>query len=242
VARNAWFGVALLALTSVAACGSEAVEAKATQAAQALLAMVRARTDSIKQAREARMAAAAADTAARSDSTGSDSTAQASLAATAGTAPAQSATVAAKPAAAMTAALPAGARPVADSLDQDAEAALADSVQRAREIEVLRETFAYAGGTRDPFNSLINQDKSGPEIGDLDLVGVYLDLRTPSNNVVVLREKGTTGKRHKMRVGDQIGRSRLTQIRARDAVFMIQDFGFERQETLSLRKQEVETP
>jgi hypothetical protein len=45
-----------------------------------------------------------------------------------------------------------------------------------------------------------------------------------------------------MRVGDQLGRSRLVQIRARDAVFMIQDFGFERQETLSLRKQEVETP
>jgi hypothetical protein len=34
----------------------------------------------------------------------------------------------------------------------------------------------------------------------------------------------------------------LTQIRARDAVFTIQDFGFDRQETLSLRKQEVETP
>ena len=129
-----------------------------------------------------------------------------------------------------------------DSINQDAEAMLADSVQRAREIEVMRETFAYAGGTRDPFVSLINNDKSGPEIADLDLVGVYLDLRTPSNNVVVLREKKTSAKRHKMRVGDQLGRARLTQIRARDAVFMIQDFGFERQETLSLRKQEVETP
>jgi hypothetical protein len=148
-----------------------------------------------------------------------DSTARASLAATATTG--------------------AGSR---DSINQDAEAMLADSVQRAREIEVMRETFAYAGGTRDPFVSLINTDKSGPEIADLDLVGVYLDLRTPSNNVVVLREKKTSAKRHKMRVGDQLGRARLTQIRARDAVFMIQDFGFERQETLSLRKQEVETP
>ena len=232
MARNMWFGVALLALTSVAACGGEAAEAKAAQAAQAQLAKVRARTDSIKQARAAQLAAAADSTAA-GDSTasltataGSSATAQASLASTAGTA---------APAAA-------AAKPAADSLDQDAEAALADSVQRAREIDVLRETFAYAGGTRDPFSSLMNKDKSGPEIGDLDLVGVYLDLRTPSNNVVVLREKATTGKRHKMRVGDQLGRSRLTQIRARDAVFTIQDFGFERQETLSLRKQEVETP
>jgi hypothetical protein len=231
VARNAWFGFALLALTSVAACGGEVVEAKAAQAAQAQLAMVRARTDSIKKARAAQLAAAADSTAGDSTASltataGSSATAQASLAATAGTA---------APAAA-------AAKPAADSLDQDAEAALADSVQRAREIDVLRETFAYAGGTRDPFSSLMNKDKSGPEIGDLDLVGVYLDLRTPSNNVVVLREKATTGKRHKMRVGDQLGRSRLTQIRARDAVFTIQDFGFERQETLSLRKQEVETP
>jgi hypothetical protein len=230
VARNAWFGVALLALTSVAACGGEAVEAaeaKAAQAAQAQLAVVRARTDSIKQAQAAHQAAAA-DSTAGGDSTAADTTAQASLAATAGTSAAAPVAAAAKPA--------------ADSLDQDAEAALADSVQRAREIDVLRETFAYAGGTRDPFNSLMNKDKGGPEIGDLDLVGVYLDLRTSSNNVVVLREKATNGKRHKMRVGDQLGRSRLTQIRARDAVFTIQDFGFERQETLSLRKQEVETP
>jgi hypothetical protein len=234
VARNAWFGFALLALTSVAACGGEVVEAKAAQAAQAQLAKVRARTDSIKQARAAQLATAADSTPA-GDSTasltataGSSVTGQASLAATAGTTAAVPATVAAKPA--------------ADSLDQDAEAAMADSVQRAKEIDVLRETFAYAGGTRDPFNSLMNKDKNGPEIGDLDLVGVYLDLRTPSNNVVVLREKAATARRHKMRVGDQLGRSRLTQIRARDAVFTIQDFGFERQETLSLRKQEVETP
>ena len=232
MARNAWFGVALLALVSVAACGGETAEAKAAETAQAQLAKVRARTDSIKQARAAKLAAAASDSA-PADSAGSDSTARSSLAATAGAAvPVGAQPVAAKPV----------ASPPADSLDQDAEQALADSVQRAREIDVLRESFAYAGGTRDPFSSLINLDKSGPEIGDLDLVGVYLDLRSPSNNIVVLREKGSAGKRHKMRVGDQVGRSRLTQIRARDAVFMIQDFGFERQETLSLRKQEVETP
>jgi hypothetical protein len=133
--------------------------------------------------------------------------------------------------------------PSADSIARmgDAEAAMADSVQRAREIEVLRETFAYGGGTRDPFNSLLNIDKNGPEVADCDLVGVYQDLRTPSNSVVVLREK-VSAKRHKLRVGDQLSRARLVQIRPRDAVFMIHDFGFERQETLSLRKQEVETP
>jgi hypothetical protein len=230
VARNAWFGVALLALTTVAACGGEVVEVKAAQAAQTQLAKVRARTDSIQQLQADKMASVA-DTTARSESAG----AQTSLAATAVAEPVSTSPVSTSPV------KPAGMSS-ADSLNQDIEAAMADSVQRAREIDVLRETFAYAGGTRDPFNSLINQGKNGPEISDLDLVGVYMDLRTPSNNVVVLREKRADGKRHKMRVGDQLGRSRLTQIRARDAVFTIQDFGFDRQETLSLRKQEVETP
>jgi len=210
VARNAWFAVALLALTAAAGCGGEAVEAKAAAVGQAQVAKVRARTDSLARARDARVAAASADT-----------TAQTSLAATTDVA----------------------AGPVArDTLGQVAEAEVSDSLRRAREIEVMRETFAYAGGTRDPFASLITKDDSGIEIGNLDLVGVYIDLRTPSNNVIVLREKGPDGKRHKMRVGDQLGRSRLVQIRPREAVFMISDFGYERQETLSLRKQEVETP
>ena len=213
MARNAWFGAALLALTAVAS-GGTAVQAQSISAAHGQIARVRARTDSLAKARDQHIAAAAEAAPAAGP------TSEATLGAT-----------------------PAAAKPASsDSIDQVAESATADSVQRAREIEVMRETFAYAGGTRDPFASLINKDDSGIEIGNLDLVGVYLDLRTPTNNVIVLREKGADGKRHKMRVGDQLGRSRLVQIRARDAVFMIADFGYERQETLSLRKQEVETP
>ncbi len=123
----------------------------------------------------------------------------------------------------------------------EAQSLLADSIRKAREIEVMREAYAYGGGTRDPFLSLINLTSLGPEIADLDLVGVYQNLRTRENSLVVLREK-VSAKRHKLRVGDQVGRARLMQIRPREAVFMIQDFGYERQETLSLRKQEVETP
>ena len=72
-----------------------------------------------------------------------------------------------------------------------------------------------------PFASLINSTTTGPEIGDLDLVGVYQDLRDSDNSIVVLREKATA-KRYKLRVGDQLGRARLVQIRPRDAVFTIQ--------------------
>ena len=119
--------------------------------------------------------------------------------------------------------------------------AAADSMQRAKETEMYRETFAYSGSVRDPFNSLLNMAKSGPEVADLQLVGIYQNLRVPSGSIAVFREK-ESGKRHKLRTGDQLGRSRVVQIRERDVVFIVEDFGFERQETLSLRKQEDVTP
>jgi hypothetical protein len=132
--------------------------------------------------------------------------------------------------------------PRADSMTPAVDQpAWADSVQKAKETEMYRETFAYSGSVRDPFNSLLNMAKAGPEVADLQLVGIYQNMRSPSGNVAVFREK-EGGKRHKLRAGDQLGRSRVVQIRERDVVFMIEDFGFERQETLSLRKQEDVTP
>lgn len=109
------------------------------------------------------------------------------------------------------------------------------------ETSVLRETFAYGGASRDPFASLIKSAHAGPEFADLQLVAIYEDLRYSGNSVAVLRDK-TSGKRYKLRQGEQIGRLRVTRVRSKDVVFTIQDFGFERQETLSLRKQEDVTP
>ena len=117
----------------------------------------------------------------------------------------------------------------------------AESLKVARETEVLRETFTYAGGARDPFASLLSEEKIGPEFNDLLLVGVYLDLRRASNSVAVLRDK-TNQKRYKLRVGDRLGRLKVAQIRQTDVVFTVEDIGFERQETLSLRKREDQTP
>jgi hypothetical protein len=134
----------------------------------------------------------------------------------------------------------AGAQP-GSTLPLAQDAAWADSVRKAKEMEMSRETFAYSGASRDPFSSLLNMAKNGPELADLQLVGIYQNLRSPRGSVAVFREKDG-GKRHKLRAGDQLGRSRLVQIRDRDVVFMIEDFGFERQETLSLRKQEDVTP
>jgi hypothetical protein len=165
---------------------------------------------------------------------------------------AQSGTTAAKPAetkpaanasakagvkAGTTALAAAGAAPgaTADS------AAKADSLNDPTEARVLRENFSYSGGTRDPFASLIKSANAGPELSDLQLVGIYEDMHYSGNSVAVLREKAS-GKRHKLRAGDQIGRLRVAQVRSKDVVFTISDFGYERQETLSLRKQEDVTP
>ena len=204
---------ALLGFALIAALAgcSSAGEEADAQAAEAQLAALRAHNDSLR-------AVPAATASASATATVADTGASSTLAAT----------------------TPAADSAAADTVSLD-EAAVADSIRKAREIEVMRETFAYSGGSRDPFASLLNSSATGPEIGSLDLVGVYQDLRNSSNSVVVLREKATA-KRHKLRVGDQLGRARLVQIRPRDAVFTIRDFGFERQETLSLRKQEVETP
>jgi hypothetical protein len=120
-----------------------------------------------------------------------------------------------------------------------ADSQRADSIRVARETEVSRETFTYAGGARDPFQSLISTDRVGPEFNDLLLVGVYLDLRRASNSVAVLRDKANQ-KRYKLRVGDRLGRLKVAQIRQTDVVFTVEDIGFERQETLSLRKKDPE--
>jgi len=109
------------------------------------------------------------------------------------------------------------------------------------ESDVLREAYSYGGGARDPFQSLVNAKNAGPELSDLQLVGVYQDMRSAANSVAIVREK-KTAKRFKLRTGDQVGRLRVAQIRPKDVVFTIEDFGFERQETLSLRKQEDVTP
>ena len=103
-----------------------------------------------------------------------------------------------------------------------------------------RESFSYAGGSRDPFVSLLSNTKVGPELPDLLLVAIYYDTRNPSASVVVMREK-IGGKKYNLRPGDRLGRMRVTTIRPKDVTFAIDDFGAERQETVSLRKVE-ETP
>lgn len=127
-----------------------------------------------------------------------------------------------------------------------AQTARADSARAAvaandtGPLSLSREVFSYQGAGRDPFLSLLKSGDIRPLITDLKLVTIIYDERYAARSVAVLRDI-STAKRYRVRTGDVLGRLRVTQIKPRDVVFTIQEFGFERQATLSLAKQE-ETP
>ncbi len=119
-----------------------------------------------------------------------------------------------------------------------AETAMDSAGAPAQQDEALgRDSFSYTGGSRDPFVSLLATTKVGPELPDLQLVAIYYDTRNAAASVVVLREK-IGNRKYNLRTGDRLGRMRVTGVRPKDVTFTIDDFGTERQETVSLRKQE----
>jgi hypothetical protein len=128
------------------------------------------------------------------------------------------------------------AAPLASQAAPEDSAARVDSAP----LSLVREVFTYQGGGRDPFISLLKTGDVRPMITDLKLVTVVYDERYAARSVAVLRDV-TTGKRYRAKTGDIIGRLRVTQIRPREVVFTIQEFGFERQQTLSITRPE-ETP
>src|SRR5947208_3624614 len=103
---------------------------------------------------------------------------------------------------------------------------------------LVREVFSYEGGGRDPFLSLLRSGDIRPLLSDLRLVGIYYDGRYPARSVAVLRDV-TNSKVYRVKPGNIIGRLKATTIRPREIVFTVQEFGFERQESLQLAKQEV---
>lgn len=106
---------------------------------------------------------------------------------------------------------------------------------------IPRESYAYAGGSRDPFESVLASGTVGPELPDLDLVAVYFNARSAGASVAVLRDR-VSARSFTVREGVRLGRMRVTAIRQKDVMFTIDDYGTERQQTLALRKQEGTKP
>ncbi|HEV8600666.1 MAG TPA: hypothetical protein VGQ69_14995 [Gemmatimonadales bacterium] len=106
---------------------------------------------------------------------------------------------------------------------------------------LVRETYSYLGGSRDPFASVLEGALIGPELADLDVAAVYYQERDQAQSVAVLRDR-TNGKRYTVREGERVGRARVVGIRPKDVSFTIDDYGTQRRVTLSLRKREDTTP
>ena len=103
---------------------------------------------------------------------------------------------------------------------------------RSNEISLHREVFGYsAEGRRDPFLSLMNSEELRPMISDLQLVVVLFDRSGDSR--AVLRDLNTK-EQYNAKVGQTLGRMRVSQITPKAVTFTILEFGESRQETLAL--------
>jgi hypothetical protein len=101
------------------------------------------------------------------------------------------------------------------------------------DVSISREVFQYdPAGRRDPFVSLLTTDDLRPLFTDLVLVGVAHD-RNPRNSVAIMRDVKTK-EQYRARVGQLVGRLRVSSIDRKQVVFTIEEFGFSRQETLVL--------
>jgi hypothetical protein len=94
-----------------------------------------------------------------------------------------------------------------------------------------REVYSYPrSGRRDPFASLITTGDIRPILADLEIVGIILD---GSRSVATLRDVSSS-EIYRVRVGSTFGRMRVTAIRQREVGLAIDEFGFTRQEVLSI--------
>ena len=96
-----------------------------------------------------------------------------------------------------------------------------------------RETFEYSGrGRRDPFVSLIKSGELRPLFSDLKLVTVLYDP-TGRNSVAIMHDVSTKDQ-YRVKVGQTLGRMRVSQIQPKQVVFAIEEFGYGRQAVLAL--------
>lgn len=115
------------------------------------------------------------------------------------------------------------------------------AVEPAR-IQLSREVFAYRGGSRDPFRSLVESGlELRPFVEDLRLTSIIYDERYPERSVAVLQDM-SQALRYNVRVDDEFGRLRVAAIRKYEVVLTIEEFGVPRQVVISLRRRQEGNP
>ena len=108
------------------------------------------------------------------------------------------------------------------------------------EVGFRREAYSYEkSGRRDPFLSLLHSNDLRPMINDLKLVAVLYD--PVGRSWAVMRDM-TTKEQYRVKVGQQLGRMRVTQIHPKSVTFTIEEIGFSRQQTLALNDSKEREP
>jgi hypothetical protein len=108
------------------------------------------------------------------------------------------------------------------------------------EVGFRREAFSYErSARRDPFLSLLHSHDLRPMINDLKLVAVLYD--PVGRSWAVMRDQ-TTKEQYRVKVGQQLGRMRVTQIHPKSVTFTIEEIGFSRQQTLALNDSKEREP
>ena len=108
------------------------------------------------------------------------------------------------------------------------------------EVGFRREAYNYErSGRRDPFLSLLHSNDLRPMINDLKLVAVLYD--PVGRSWAVMRDM-TTKEQYRVKVGQQLGRMRVTQIHPKSVTFTIEEIGFSRQQTLALNDSKEREP
>lgn len=101
------------------------------------------------------------------------------------------------------------------------------------EITIQREVFDYASsGRRDPYRSLMSTSDIRPLLSDLRLTAVAFDP-DGDRSVAILRDSFSKTQ-YRIRVGQQIGRLRVAAISEKTVQFTVEEFGFNREQTLRL--------
>lgn len=115
---------------------------------------------------------------------------------------------------------------------------VADTVSEGA-TELVRETYSYTGGARDPFGSLVSSRDANlrPLPEDLRVQAIIFDAAYPLRSVAVVRDT-TVNERYELRVNDRLGRMIVTEIRRSEIVVTVEQFGVPEQIVLALRRRD----
>ena len=112
-------------------------------------------------------------------------------------------------------------------------AAVPRAVEKPMIASFEREIYNYSpAGRRDPFVSLMKSGDFAPLITDIRVTTILYDPAN-RNSVAVLRDMSTK-EQYRVKVGQSVGRLRIARIDQKSVTFTIEEFGFSRQETLTV--------